>query len=720
MRKYLNQGTAFYLTFMLALMFAIVTRWHYLGDFLIEDDTIFLPKALLGFNTYPGWNIYRLIDGVSVFNSISMLKFIPLVSFALNAVLITMNLKVYVRSINNTLAMLAGLAIGTIPISADQIIFVTASHPTLSLSFMLLALLMFGLALRSPKGLFLLYATISALAMLNAASFSPVGRLAPVTFLVWVVVGWIIFRVQCDGIPQARWILGLVVGGFSAVIYFTTMYNEYHYTGLKNWVEFSTGRIIINLGNAFDSVGSIYGPWYSLSFFIIIFISVSILAVFALVSIRSDKKQKSDAITHEDKAIMLIFMLSSLTLSASSFAPGSITTALLNRYLVAPFTLFLLSIVAFFFYLSIYQFNSRQKIVLGVLLLSLFFLNGVLSYAHINNTYKFHFATHGAVKRLVENDSALWPSNAQVVVLLTQHGYSAPTSGYNHWSTWYLRYLTGNAEIIGLLGRANWVGVYPFVEQYRDHDQEYWDHSGLRSKRIKMKGIEKERPLFVYEQNESGDFSAVDQVIFDSPNGLVAVVFGNTYGIREGKNFGKISCDSEPSNIYVWPGSQRGGGLDASTGGSTFHMDRIGHEVNFTFSRKFDGTTHIQQNFDLSVGTPFQLEIKIINATKHRDEHNPPMPILTPAVAFYQSEKGILIADRLRSQSWEVIPGESDLVEVVFHGVEGCYVLLSDSRRLLGGIKKSSINGAWDFGRGFFQRYWQGQIDVKLSTYKDI
>lgn len=105
--------------------------------------------------------------------------------------------------------------------------------------------------------------------------------------------------------------------------------------------------------------------------------------------------------------------------------------------------------------------------------------------------------------------------------------------GFNHWSTWYLRGVSGNRQLIGLMGEARTTTILPFVAQYRDHDPSYWAdvEGGIGKYRLAMVGLEKDCATFAYTLFADGSYQAVN-LLFpseDDPQTFVIVASGKSY-----------------------------------------------------------------------------------------------------------------------------------------------------------------------------------------------
>ena len=66
------------------------------------------------------------------------------------------------------------------------------------------------------------------------------------------------------------------------------------------------------------------------------------------------------------------------------------------------------------------------------------------------------------------------------------------------WSTWYLRAVSGRADVLALFGREADLDASPFITAYPDHGEMFWRVANGRSQRIPMRGLEAGRPLYYY------------------------------------------------------------------------------------------------------------------------------------------------------------------------------------------------------------------------------
>lgn len=98
-------------------------------------------------------------------------------------------------------------------------------------------------------------------------------------------------------------------------------------------------------------------------------------------------------------------------------------------------------------------------------------------------------------------------------------------------------------------------------------------------------------------------------------------------------------------------------------------------------------------------------------------ETTPPMPLLGPGIALYQTPKGY----DLRSFEggmlvWDIeSPG---LVEVLLVGCEGEALALFVDGVFHTFLEPAAVSGKWRFGSGYKERTWEGALNVRMGTLK--
>ena len=234
------------LVFILALAYLTIPRWEYLGHFLTEDDTIYLPKALLGVATFPGFNFYRVIDALGIFQSIFVIKCFPLVLSAANITLIFLIVKRFIPSL--LLSALIAFIVGGNSIAIDQIIFVTASHPTFALFFEFLALYIFTKSISDFKNVSYSVFFVTAIPLLLAGWFVSYSA----GLALCALPAWIFLVKYSEDSPKSSWknfILLFLTTFFPALLFFGFIFEMNHYAGTQGWTDFSIENILRNLNS---------------------------------------------------------------------------------------------------------------------------------------------------------------------------------------------------------------------------------------------------------------------------------------------------------------------------------------------------------------------------------------------------------------------------------------------------------------------------------------
>ena len=135
-----------------------------------------------------------------------------------------------------------------------------------------------------------------------------------------------------------------------------------------------------------------------------------------------------------------------------TFVPGLVVTNYATRYVVLSFLF--LATAAVIIGLRILETlpPSKPRLRVGVGVLFLVAIGSVVSGHQLRSEQYGRFLTSFEyIEAIVARDGDDWAAGAQVVIALENTELS-PTSGYNHWSTSYLRYLSGRSDITGLIG----------------------------------------------------------------------------------------------------------------------------------------------------------------------------------------------------------------------------------------------------------------------------
>lgn len=699
--------------------YLFLNQKYFFSDFLPEDDNIFAPKAMFSTPDYLETTTVQnfqffLIDITSIFHSIPIMRMFILLFFSLSAVFISIIFSKHLKG--NVLPIFLGIAILTIPIPANQIIFITGSHPTLSLFFMLFSLLLFNNVDKFIKLKFVFY-NIIILAMLFMAIFSsPIGFMAPLALPMWLIITRLFIN-DLGKLSFKEWLLFLcTIIIICTVTYIYSGLLKHHYTEKAGKVDFGIEQIIYNALDSLGRLQDIYGNFGETTFFIFM-LGIVLLILVSIICFKSNQN-----IVYKNNSKLLILGINALIISTLTFAPASVTTNLLDRYLVAPITLGLISVVAFVIYLHPKNTTtSYWKNLIGLTaLLFIISANAIRTKEILHNKYKTQLDTHYAVRKLVNNELPKWSKNAQIVILLAGDGETS-TMGYNHWSTWYLRYLTGNLNTIGLLGKLSenypLIKYFPFIKQYKDDGPEFWKIMNGRSYHAQMVGLEISRPLFAYQQNKAGEFKPIEYILFSSEEGVNLVQFGQSYQEAKEQPLQLQQLCKQPSNVFMWPTTQ---------------ISDYKSPVNFTQKSNllnseklvFDGTNSVSMQINIPKHQYFRLEFSLTNTSEINsvifNEISPPMPMLTPALALYQYPSSKMhFVKRQDSESYVVNETNSNQTNVFFEGISDCIVLFGFNKKLRGILTKQSLNGNWLLGKGYKDRYWKGELsNMTIKTTK--
>jgi len=527
---------------------------RYVGSgFLIQDDNIHVSNAFFGWVVGDPSNflLYDLLGVLSGVQTVTGLRLLFLAIFSLSASLAALIFSRIVPGI--FMPFLLGILVSTLPIAADQTLFVTASHPSLALFFLLFSVLVFEWAREASRGTFILLCLVALAGLFCAAFSSPLALIAPVALPLWMLtsrllpLGSVATRLEWVLALALVTVAGIVVYGFSGLL-------SHHYSSIVGWTDISAARVLSNLGTSVGRVVFLYGRFDSVMFWMFAGGLAAVLVVFSGLR-RQHRVRGADLFRQSRRSLVL--GINTLLLAGLTFGPASIVTYLSERYLVVSMPLSVLSGLVFVIFLSRFfePLSQWGRQVLLLVVAVFVVMNIWRTHQIVDERYSPQLAVHEAVSELVKTESSRWPENAQVV-MLTADGYQAPTNGYNHWSSWYMRYMTKNTEILALLGDPA-AGHFPFVDEYRDSGPEYWEVINGRSQHVRMVGLEVWRPLFVYRQGSDGVFGTVKNVLFADGDGMRLVPEGISYGNGVAYVPARADGAEMPADYYLWPSTKR-------------------------------------------------------------------------------------------------------------------------------------------------------------------
>jgi hypothetical protein len=531
------------LCFFVSLLVLSLPRWDFLGDFMVHDDTIYLPKTFVGQPTESGFNQYRIYDMLGYFQSIELLKLFLLFIGAALAVTLTLLFATYTRHL--ALALLAAVSVVSFPVAVDQFVFVTGSHPTFSILFQAVALLVFSRSLLSGFGAYLWRLLACGALLCLAASFSPVGTLSPVALPLWLLLA-AMFRG-----PSGKTVFSpgtITISLLPAFLYYGLSYSPYHYTNKVGWVDYSLAQVLTNLAEALSELLQLHTQASNVGAVLWFVFSGIFLAtgVVALVRGRLRLHRQAGDTSRCQQGQMMTAAAGSLVLAILSFGPAAVTTSLLSRYLVASTLFCLVAIILPVLFWISRNSDRRFVAVAAAALLGLIFINTVSAHANTRFTFGAYLDAHVRLKQAIASNAADWADNAQVVFVLEDKSLASPTSGYNHWSSWYLRYWANRPDIIGLIGAEPTRS--PFVNEYRDHGPEHWELLNGKSARKRMHGLEVARPTYAYRLAADAENTPYAGMAFSSEP---------TVFVKNGSSLagGDISWsgDKRDPELLTWP-----------------------------------------------------------------------------------------------------------------------------------------------------------------------
>ena len=345
---------------------------------------------------------------------------------------------------------------------------------------------------------------------LLAALASPCYFLAPLAPLVWLAVAaaseWRGWRrlVVLSAVLSTPIILHVLRGGM-----------QYHYTALTGWTNLSPENVAANLDRAVRLVlRPVYAPPLELAATYALGLA-GVSACFGL-GVWNTSRQGALADAMRPSRHLILGSAGMLVTAALAFGPSAIVTSYAPRYATAPFLLGALAVLApLLWAVSRLPLSARLTSASFVIVLV---AAGIRSAQLRDGAIGPKLAAHRAAMRVIATEAASWKPSAQIVLVLPAD-IRSPTEGFNHWSTWYVRAVSGRADVLALFGREADLDTSPFINAYRDNGEIFWQVANGRSQRIPMRGLEAGRPLYYYRLSPRDPDS-------DPPRPLPVLFFG--------------------------------------------------------------------------------------------------------------------------------------------------------------------------------------------------
>jgi hypothetical protein len=177
--------------------------------------------------------------------------------------------------------------------------------------------------------------------------------------------------------------------------------------------------------------------------------------------------------------------MAGLCLFGIAWVCASILPFLASTYFSSRYAYILGFGLNFLFILSVYSIFERGKLKkyhLSLILLAILTVFvGIERGKRVEATFKWPDWVHTSIQRsLIKYD---FPKESQIVIVGEATGYLM-TGGYWNWSSGYLKYATGRADVSGLVGKEE-KRYDPFVTSERSYD-------------FQMHGLDMNKPLFLF------------------------------------------------------------------------------------------------------------------------------------------------------------------------------------------------------------------------------
>lgn len=707
-----NDGMQYIYKFipLLLIIVALVVRAVFSADylsstFLFQDDTIFIGHYLFNVDMVsPATQkfYYGMLEFLSGFNSLFPPKLFLFMMQALMGYCFYRIVFEYSRSY--TIGVASAIFAISYPVSIDQNFFMAGAHPLAATTVFLVFLALFVRQLKVglsdslvKNGIWVLL--LGAILLICVRS-SPTYVLIPL-ILIPVVISLVMTDTNTAKFRPAN--IALIAFAFipSLVQYFTA--KQYHYGNVTGWTDYSPERVLGNFQKSLTHI--LIDP--TSNFTVIKFTYIVLLAGIFLILLMGVIKYRNNKRTPVVHAIIVggICLLS----AAMVFGPSSITTSFITRYTYAPFILFVLVIFIGIGWIFTNYADQKYKIIVQLCLTCLAF---VAIIHNINKTHKYlapYLAGHDVIKETLSKNK--WADNDQVLIVLPNK-YRHGTMGFNHWSTWYLRVITGQPKLIGVITSnsdkrsINFDDL--FINKYRDHGKEFWGTRNGRSYRKTMIGLEKRRVTTVYLPTEADQLQKTPMLVWD---GL------SLTSLQPSQETGKLKNMCQLLE-------QNNGAFIISISRKRSSEQPL-YTTLITSSFSFDGT-ELQNVVVPSYGkTPSELVISFQHdvqnskpgENKPYSKSNPPMPVVGPDFAVYTWDNIVDVRARNGAsvKRKKTYPYGAQ-VEIKLSGCPGGLALLSMNGDIIGVIPQAKFSGQWTLGRGFLQRYWTGKIEFTLKT----
>ena len=511
-----DYATLFLIVATSAIAISLLQRWDILfSHILVQDDQTYLVDFLLFDSDPSGISLSYLKWYSQTFGLIGSRVYLILnaaISIGILSCIILWATKSKVISLS---PLLAALAVS----SETQFIFINGSHTTSALpaiaAFCGAIIILWQANYRLTIACAALASILAFIVATNLTTVAPGLTISALTILTSPAS-----QGGKNYIKMATTIFVALFGpAYFYIFSFINKAGRNHYLDNDGWVDFNIERSFSRIAEAVDYLS------FEMPFLLILFIiAASISTVAFTMSLRTKGRNPTLDIFGPQRSHIFTVSLLFIAVAALCYAPAVTVPQSAARYFEIP-TLFvgtaLITLI-----LSMLQRNVRKPGLAAAFIVALP-VSIFSTRAMLEDTYGSLAASTHAIERGLQQHIEHIPLNAQIIIV----GRQLPFSGFNHWSTGTLRFLTGRVDVIGLIGNESSIGSYdPFVQSWRRHGPEYWrlDNDGVR-RRIQMIGLEQGRPTFGFRfDHETGELRPAEIVSFDN-NGQLVASFGQAF-----------------------------------------------------------------------------------------------------------------------------------------------------------------------------------------------
>lgn len=651
-----------------------------ISNVLVADDQSYVVDFLLFDVRARAPNLYYLQLMVNWFGVEGSRVFLGITT-AISASAISVMLYLVFRNFVVPLAPAFALAI---PASMSQYIFLNGSHPTAALP-VVAALLIFIVCLQFGRSYQVqIGSAVGALAASALAlSLTPVAPGVSIAALVCLAANLASWRAE-----KLKLFLLFLVSISGPVLFFinsfVTQAARNHYLDRAGWVDTSPARIFAQLAGFISSLESNAAVWLVLA---VMAVCLILTTVYGYIH----TKRYGQNLTRPAVVLSMLFLIA----GALSFVPALVVPSVQDRYFEIP--VFLVATGGLIVLFSILAPLPGKVIPAAIVLIAL------ISVSLVGRTgVQDHFERATRItNQIQESLPSDLPENAQIVIV----GERLPFSGFNHWSTGLLQYLTGRTDIIGLIGPTSSIGLHdPIVDRWVRHSREYWfmGEDG-RERRKRMVGLELGRPTFGYRFDEAAGVLL--------PTAVVAGDGSRALRADHGRIFSPVHASSLGSEMSCGPTSPDQPDPDARD----IILGALPPQARPGPTEFFDlPASDAAPIIELRAGGPLEVHLHFEPENtsypqRAWDDTFPPTPLL--ARDWFQFSQ-------LEGDYWAVSSGSNRIVhrgadaELSVSFVPGCGIQVRLGGAVMEIQQTDSDVVRMTLGQGFRQRTWDGRVGV--------